>query len=133
MTVGSQGPPGVHRDNMTNNDRHRDHEPHRHDEHECCAHDTLQPETELNPSAAGSLQTTLQVAGVDCAEEVSAIRRALMPLAGVRDVRVNIMSGKASISHNESVTPEALIKAIGATGLKATREGAKLSNDSQQR
>jgi Cd2+/Zn2+-exporting ATPase len=118
---------------MTNNDRHRDHEPHRHDEHECCAHDRLPPETELNPSAAGSRQTTLQVAGVDCAEEVSAIRRALMPLGGVRDVRVNIMSGKASISHNESVTPEALIKAIGATGLKATREGEKPSNDSHQR
>jgi Zn2+/Cd2+-exporting ATPase len=118
---------------MSNHDHHHDHEPNRHDEHECCAHDTLQPETELNPSAAGSLQTTLQVAGVDCAEEVSAIRRALMPLAGVRDVRVNIMSGKASISHNESVTPEALIKAIGATGLKATCVGEEATDNAGQK
>jgi Zn2+/Cd2+-exporting ATPase len=118
---------------MSNHDHHHDHEPHRHDEHECCTHDTLPPETELNPSAAGSLQTTLEVAGVDCAEEVSAIRRALKPLVGVRDVKVNIMSGKASVSHDESVTPEALIKAIGAIGLKAIREGEKPSSDSQQR
>jgi Zn2+/Cd2+-exporting ATPase len=117
---------------MSNHDRHHDHEPHRHGEHECCTHDTLPPETELNPSAAGNRQTTLQVAGVDCAEEVSAIRRALKPLIGVRDVRVNIMSGMASISHDESVTPEALIKAIGRTGLKATREGEKPVNDAPQ-
>ena len=36
----------------------------------------------LNASVAGNLQTTLQVAGVDCAEEVSMIERALKPLAG---------------------------------------------------
>jgi Cd2+/Zn2+-exporting ATPase len=139
MTVGSEATPDVHKvtpdgkDNMSNHDHHHDHEPHRHDEHECCTNDTLPPETELNPSAAGSLQTTLEVAGVDCAEEVSAIRRALKPLVGVRDVKVNIMSGKASVSHDESVTPEALIKAIGAIGLKATRDGEKPSSDSQQR
>ena len=43
------------------------------------------------------------------------------------------MSGKAIIAHDESVTPEVLIKAIGATGLKATREGEKASDDAQQR
>jgi Zn2+/Cd2+-exporting ATPase len=139
MTVGSEATPDVHKvtpdgkDNMSNHDHHHDREPHRHDEHKCCTHDTLPPETELNPSATGSLQTTLRVAGVDCGEEVSAIRRALKPLVGVRDVRVNIMSGKASVSHDESVTPEELIKAIGAIGLKATREAEKLSSDSQQR
>ena len=61
---------------------------------ECCAHEAAPTEINLNPSVAGNLQTTLHVAGVDCAEEVSAIQRALKPLAGVRDVRVNIMSGK---------------------------------------
>jgi Zn2+/Cd2+-exporting ATPase len=105
---------------------------HRYRENECCAHDAAPTEVELNPSAAGSLQTALQVAGVDCAEEVSAIQRALKPLAGVREVRVNIMSGKAIIAHDESVAPEALIKAIGGVGLKATREGEKSRDEAQQ-
>jgi copper chaperone CopZ len=118
---------------MSSHDHHHDHEPHRHDENECCAHEAAPTEVELNPSAAGNLQTTLQVAGVDCAEEVSAIRRAIKPLAGVRDVSVNIMSGKAIIAHDESVAPEALIKAIGGAGLKATREGEKSADDVHRR
>ena len=118
---------------MVSLDQHHDHEPHCHNEHECCSHETSLAETELNSSTAGRMQTTLQVAGVDCAEEVSAIRRALKPLIGVRDVRVNVMSGKAIIAHDESVTPAVLIKAIDATGLKATREGEKVTDDAQQR
>jgi Cd2+/Zn2+-exporting ATPase len=98
---------------MSNRDRRHDHKPNRHGGNGCRAHDASNAETELNPSA-GNLLTTLQVTGVDCAEEVSAIQRALKPLAGVRDVRVNIVSGKAIIAHDESVAPEALIKAIGA-------------------
>ena len=118
---------------MLSYDHHHDHESHRQYGHECSAPETSIAETELNPNTAGSMQTTLQVAGVDCAEEVSAIRRALKPVTGVRDVKVNIMSGKAIISHNETVTTEGLIKAIGATGLKATREGEKADDDAQQR
>ena len=106
---------------------------HHHHGNECCAHETAPTEITLNPSAAGKLQTTLRVAGIDCAEEVSAIRRALKPLAGVRDVRVNIMSGKTIIAHDEKITPEALIKIINETGLKATREGEKSGEDTQQR
>ena len=83
----------------------------------------------LNASAAGNLQTTLQVAGVDCAEEVSMIQRALKPLGGVREVRVNIMSGKAIIAHDETITPEVLIKVIGDAGLKAIREGEKAGDE----
>jgi copper chaperone CopZ len=85
----------------------------------------------LKASAAGTLQTMLQVAGVDCAEEVSMIQRALKPLRGVREVRVNIMSGKAIIAHDETITPEVLIKAIGGAGLKAIREGEKADDEAQ--
>jgi Zn2+/Cd2+-exporting ATPase len=108
---------------------HHDHKTHRHDENECCASDAAPRKIELNPSAAGNLLTTLQVAGVDCAKEVSAIQRTLKSLAGVRDVRVNIMSGKAIIAHDKSVAPEALIKAIDGVGLRATREGEKSAVD----
>ena len=46
---------------------------HHHHENQCCAHEAAPTEINLKPSVAGNLQTTLQVAGVDCAEEVSAI------------------------------------------------------------
>jgi Cd2+/Zn2+-exporting ATPase len=111
---------------MSNHDRH-------HHEDECCAHEAAPTEITLNASAAGNLQTTLQVAGVDCAEEVSLIQRALKPLGGVREVRVNIMSGKAIIAHDETITPDVLIKVIGDAGLKATREGEKAGDEAQQR
>ena len=56
---------------------------------------------------------------MDCAEEVAAIQRALKPLSGVREVQTNLLAGNATISHDASVTPEALIDAIAAEGLKA--------------
>jgi Cd2+/Zn2+-exporting ATPase len=102
-----------------------------HYENECCAREAAPTEIALNASAAGNLQTTLQVAGVDCAEEVSMIQRALKPLGGVREVRVNIMSGKAIIAHDKTITPEVLIKAIGNAGLKAIREGEKADDEAQ--
>jgi Cd2+/Zn2+-exporting ATPase len=108
------------------------HEPHHH-ENECCAREAAPTEMTLTASAAGNLQTTLQVAGVDCAEEVSLIQRALKPLRGVRDVRVNIMSGKAIIAHDETITPDVLIKVIGEAGVKAIREGEKAGDKAQQR
>ena len=106
---------------------------HHHHEDECCAHEAAPTEITLNASAAGNLQTTLQVAGIDCAEEVSLIQRALKPLGGVREVRVNIMSGKTIIAHDETITPEVLIKVIGDAGLKAIREGEKAGDEVQQR
>lgn len=110
---------------MSNHDHHY--------EDECCAHEVAPTEITLNASAAGNFLTTLQVAGVDCAEEVALIRGALKPLGGVREVRVNIMSGKAIIAHDETITPEVLIKVIGDTGLKAIREGEKAGDEAQQR
>jgi Cd2+/Zn2+-exporting ATPase len=110
---------------MTKEGHQHNHGHHHQGESERCAHEGASPEFASNPNATEDFQTTLQVAGVDCAEEVSAIHRALKLLAGVRDVRVNIMSGKAIIVHDGRTTPEALIRAIGNEGLKATREGAK--------
>jgi Cd2+/Zn2+-exporting ATPase len=117
---------------MSKQEHQHNHAHHHHDDNECCTHEIKPTEFASNPNASGVFQTTLQVAGVDCAEEVSAIYRALKPMAGVCDVRVNIMSGKAIIAHDESTTPEALIKAIGTVGLKAMREGEKSDDSAHQ-
>jgi Zn2+/Cd2+-exporting ATPase len=102
-------------------------------ENECCAREAASTEMALNAGPAGNLETALKVDGVDCAEEVSLIQHALKPLGGVREVRVNIISGKAIIAHDETITPEVLIKAIGDAGLKAVREGEKAGDEAQQR
>ena len=104
-----------------------------HHEDECCAHEAAPTEITLNSNAAGNLDTTLRVAGVDCPEEVSLIQGALKPLVGVCEVRVNIMSGKAIITHDQTITPEVLIKAIGDAGLKAVCEGEKAGDETQIR
>lgn len=57
---------------------------------------------------------------MDCADEVETMERALKPLPGVRDVRVNLMGGKVLVAHDATITPEQLIAAIGKAGLKAS-------------
>ena len=96
-------------------------EHHREDEHEHDhEHEESRAEVLVNSEARSDRETVLAIAGMDCAEEVAAIQRALKPIKGVREVRVNLLAGKATISHDASVMPEALIKAIAAEGLKAT-------------
>jgi Cd2+/Zn2+-exporting ATPase len=71
-----------------------------------------------------SRETVLRVMGMDCAEEVAAVQRAVRPISGVREVRADLLAGKATISHGAGITPEALINAIAGEGLKATIAGA---------
>jgi Cd2+/Zn2+-exporting ATPase len=65
-------------------------------------------------------QTLLRVAGMDCADEVEVVNRALKPLPGVRDVQVNLMAGTVTVAHTAEVAPESLVAALGRNGLRAT-------------
>ena len=65
-------------------------------------------------------QTLLRVSGMDCADEVELVNRALKPLPGVREVRVNLMAGTAAIAHSGEVSAESLVAALGRNGLRAT-------------
>ncbi len=100
------------------NDEHKD---------DCCGHHDhtkAAPESiALNPDAKGDQQTTLRITGMDCADEVAALEQVLRPLKGVREVRVNLMGGKVTLSHDESVTAAQLISAIATTGMKAAPDG----------
>ena len=64
--------------------------------------------------------TTLRVSGMDCGDEVAAIERVLKSLAGVREVRANLMGGTVTVAHEPSVTETQLIQAIARAGLKAS-------------
>ncbi len=98
-------------------------EDHKHDHSACCGGHDQEPPKEsrvLNADVKANSQTTLRVAGMDCPDEIAAIERALKPLAGVGEVKVNLMAGTATIVHDTQLTPEQLIKAIGTAGLKAS-------------
>lgn len=73
----------------------------------------------LNAQATAEQLTTLRVEGMDCADEVAALQRALKPVAGIREFKVNLMAGKVTIAHEKKLSTADLIRAVGKAGLKA--------------
>ncbi len=80
--------------------------------------DTTQ--TLLNSESAGGAETILRVSGMDCADEVEALNRVLRPIAGIREIKVNLVAAKVTVVHESRVGTEQLIKAIASAGLKAS-------------
>ncbi len=105
---------------------------HNHHDHSCehchsdksSQSDSSPSSLSLNSSSKGNLQTVLRVEGMDCADEVAALEQAFRPLKGVREAKINLMGGKVTLFHDESVTLEQLIQTVAKTGMKATPEGA---------
>ena len=79
----------------------------------------------LNAEASAEQLTTLRVEGMDCADEVAALQRALKPVAGVREFKVNLMAGKVTIAHEKRLSMDDLIQAVGKAGLKARMVGGE--------
>ena len=63
--------------------------------------------------------TTLRVEGMDCADEVAALQRALQTVQGIREFKVSLMAGKVTIAHEKTLSTNDLIEAVGRAGLKA--------------
>ncbi|MBN9688663.1 MAG: cadmium-translocating P-type ATPase [Verrucomicrobia bacterium] len=63
--------------------------------------------------------TVFRVGGMDCADEIEAVNRALKPLPGVREVQVNLMAGTVAVTHGSEVRPDDLIAALGKASLRA--------------
>lgn len=116
-----------------------DHGDHSHDEHDhshkekgdCCGHDhdhgkpDAKPQSiALNAESKGNLETTLRVAGMDCADEVEALEQVFRPVKGIREVKVNLMGGKVTLRHDETVSPDDLIQLVAKAGLKGSRDDA---------
>ena len=88
---------------------------------DCCAAPMMDA---APPSALEGPQTLLRVAGMDCADEVEVVNRALKPLPGVLEVRVNLMAGTVTVAHTAEVSAESLLAALGRNGLRAAIAGA---------
>jgi Cu+-exporting ATPase len=71
--------------------------------------------------------TELAVSGMTCASCVSHVGKALRKVPGVQDAEVNLATERASVSHDPTVAPAALIAAIehAGYGARIVQEGAE--------
>ena len=61
-----------------------------------------------------------KIHGMDCAEEVAALRSVLAPMAGVGELAFDVLNGKLTIDFADgTVTPAALVAGIAKTGMRA--------------
>ncbi|PAW78076.1 MAG: cadmium-translocating P-type ATPase [Verrucomicrobia bacterium Tous-C9LFEB] len=107
----------------------------------CCNHDNNNDNTHscganassgsisLNSNSAGNIQTVLRVAGMDCADEVAALEQVFRPLKGIREVKINLMGGKVTLFHDDTITPAIIIQAVAKTGMKSSPEGGTTDSD----
>ncbi|MEX1206049.1 MAG: heavy metal translocating P-type ATPase [Dongiaceae bacterium] len=104
--------------------KHDHDQAHEHDhehEHEreadaCCA-----PGTGGAPARSFRGGRAFKVRGMDCAEEVSALRRAVGPVVGGADrLAFDVLNGRMAVADAAREVPEAaILKAVAATGLSA--------------
>ena len=61
-----------------------------------------------------------KIQGMDCAEDVGALRAELAPLSGVDDLAFDVLNGKMTVNYSEKqVSPEDLVAAVARAGLRA--------------
>jgi Cd2+/Zn2+-exporting ATPase len=61
-----------------------------------------------------------RVVGMDCADEVAALRAALMPLPGVRDLKFDILNARITVAYDENRVRRSDIEAaVAGTGMRA--------------
>lgn len=66
----------------------------------------------------GAKEETFHVNGMDCADEIAAIERAVKPVPGVSGVRANLMASTVTIFHDGKAQSSTLIAAINSSGVK---------------
>lgn len=67
---------------------------------------------------------TLNINGMDCAEEVTILKREIGPLVGgEQNLAFDILKGQMTVLPGPTVDPEAIIRAVQKTGMSATPAG----------
>jgi len=76
-------------------------------------------------------KSSFRIAGMDCAEEIAALRSVLGPVGGVEDLQFDLLNSKLTVTFNEAQTSESvLMAAVSRTGMKA--EVWRMANDPAQ-
>lgn len=73
---------------------------------------------------------SLRIHGLDCAEEVAALRAALTGRAGVMGLDFNVLQAKMMVQYDPSLTTEAdIVSAVASTGMRAEPWGRPQSQE----
>jgi Cd2+/Zn2+-exporting ATPase len=77
--------------------------------------------TDTHPNHAGSVRLTFKVQGLDCAEEVSTLRRAVAPLVGGEDhLAFDVLNGRMMVLEGAgSVAASDIRQAVAQSGMSA--------------
>ncbi len=71
------------------------------------------------PMADAMTTSKIRVHGLDCAEEVSGLRRALQPRAGVSELSFDLLRGIMTVDHDErTITRDDLLAAVAEIGMR---------------
>ena len=62
------------------------------------------------------MKTKIKVTGMSCEHCVKRVTKAIESIAGIKDVQVDLKSGKATFDKPETVSMEEIVKAIKKTG-----------------
>lgn len=90
-------------------------------EKSCCCHDE-NIDSRQSPSSHQVKGMTFKIEGLDCVEEVAILKSEIGPLVGGADqLSFDVINGRMTINaEGKPVTEKTIIKAVAATGMKAT-------------
>jgi Cd2+/Zn2+-exporting ATPase len=73
-----------------------------------------------------------RIEGMDCAEEVAALKHALRDVAGIADLRFDVLNGKMTVVPSPvGFEPETIIAAVASTGMRAAPWAARGNEEAQ--
>ena len=87
-----------------------------------------------NHANADMRKCEFQIRGMDCADEIEALRQVLLPIVGDEDrLAFDLLNAKLVVSLTTEDSEEDVIAAVAATGMRATRFGEESSNSTDTR
>ncbi len=100
----------------------------------CCCHN--EPTENQPPASMPTHGMIFKIEGLDCVEEVTILKSEIGPLVGGADnLAFDVINGRMTILSDTKRVPEkAIVKAVAATGMKATRwKPGQTATDVKQR
>lgn len=98
---------------------------HNHEHDKCCAHSKHEsPQSSdqpIGPVADGLKESTFNIVGADCSDEVNAIKIALRKI-DVTAVSVNLVASTTTVHHKPEIDVETIRRSIESTGVKVVDE-----------
>lgn len=90
---------------------------------------------DIAPAPSFRSNRAYKVHGMDCAEEVAVLKRAVGPLVGGADrLAFDVLNGRMTVADDaENVSEQAILETVASTGMSAIRWAGHPSNDETER